>query len=173
MGQNNWNGIGPNGNGYQMPPTTVSSAQPPLPPLPPPPPPPPSVPYEPPAPGSGAIKFSIPSKGINKLHQAKPVQVPQYPLTNQASSTSTQQANGTIKSPNSTNTPGNTSAAGKDWPDGMRKYTERCYQMCKTDVEKNLVELILKGKLTSAVRAGNFSTRDWDNEPLPNLTGVS
>ena len=182
MGQNNWNGTAP--TGFQIPTTSSAGTQPPLPsmmplPPPPPPPPPPTANYEPPAPGSGAIKFQIPKKGINKLQQQakqeKPqittsqVQVPQYPVTTQATSNSTQQANGNSKPSNSTNASTN---KGIDWPDGMRKYTERCYQMCKTDVEKNLVELILKGKLTSAVREQNVFTKDWDNEPLPNL-GVS
>lgn len=188
---NNWNTTGAGG---EMPPSSSASngAPPPLPTLPPPPPPPPPPPsssassYEPPAPGSGLIRFSIPNKNsmlnkppayANSQQQVEKklipsnIPVPHYqappstPNKNQpaaapaaASSTSTSPSNNKGQLMNSV-----------DWPDSLRRYVERCFAMCETSVDKDLVEIILKGKLTSASRAGTAHNKDWDNEPLPNL----
>ena len=61
----------------------------------------------------------------------------------------------------------------QDWPDSLRCYVERCFAMCADLVDKDRVEIILKGKLTSAAREGTVLTKDWENEPLPNLLKVS
>nr|CAG4636910.1 EOG090X0431 [Ceriodaphnia reticulata]SVE72859.1 EOG090X0431 [Ceriodaphnia reticulata] len=159
-----------------------AAAPPPLPSLPPPPPPPPPPPvltaqFEPPPPGSGAIKFTIPSKGNNKLQKMKQektpstIQVPQYPSAtgSQVASISSQQ---TVenKPPEPTYTQAKSSGMPVDWPDSLRCYVERCFAMCKSSVDKDFVELILKGKITSASREGKALTKDWDSEPLPNLS---
>lgn len=187
MGQGNWNGTGQ--NGYQMPPVSSSgnvpttTAAPPLPSLPPPPPPPPPPPalatqFEPPPPGSGMIKFTIPSKGNNKLQKAKQekqpnaIQVPQYPSNTQTPTTSSPQVVEN-KPPEPIVTQAKSSGMPVDWPDSLRRYVERCFAMCKTSVDKDFVELILKGKITSASREGKALSKDWDSEPLPNLSRVS
>nr|SVE76309.1 EOG090X0431 [Daphnia longispina] len=180
MGQGTWNG-----NGYQMPPVTSSSgnatAPPPLPSLPPPPPPPPPPPsvsasFEPPPPAS--IKFTIPSKGSNKLQKVKQenkspstIQIPQYPASPQVA-TSSGQLNIQSKSPEQTLSQVKSSGIPVDWPESLRRYVERCFAMCQSSVDKDLVELILKGKITSASREGKALSKDWDNEPLPNLPRV-
>nr|SVE74105.1 EOG090X0431 [Daphnia barbata] len=179
MGQGTWNG-----NGYQMPPVTASpgnvSAPPPLPSLPPPTPPPPPPPavsasFEPPPPGS--IRFTIPSKGNNKLQKAKQenkspstIQVPQYPANSQVTSNGNQTIQG--KSPEQALAQAKTSGLPVDWPDSLRRYVERCFAICKSSVDKDMVELILKGKITSATREGKALNKDWDNEPLPSLSRV-
>nr|CAG4650064.1 EOG090X0431 [Sida crystallina] len=56
-----------------------------------------------------------------------------------------------------------------DWPESLRSYVERCYAMCTNMVDKDRVEIILKGKLTSAARSGSILTKDWDKEPLPTI----
>ena len=181
MGQGTWNG-----NGYQMPPVTSSSgnatAPPPLPSLPPPPPPPPPPPsvsasFEPPPPAS--IKFTIPSKGSNKLQKVKQetkspstIQIPQYPTSPQMA-TSSGQLNIQSKSPEQTLSQVKSSGIPVDWPESLRRYVERCFAMCQSSVDKDLVELILKGKITSASREGKALSKDWDSEPLPNLPRVS
>jgi hypothetical protein len=181
MGQGAWNG-----NGYQMPPVTSSSgnatAPPPLPSQPPPPPPPPPPPsisasFEPPPPGS--IKFTIPSKGSNKLQKVKQenkapstIQIPQYPTSPQMAASSGQQ-NIQSKSPEQRFSQAKSSGMPVDWPESLRRYVERCFAMCQSSVDKDFVELILKGKITSASREGKALSKDWDNEPLPNLSRVS
>lgn len=165
MGQGNWNASGQ--NGYQMPPITSSSGNaaappPPLPSLPP--------------PGSGVIKFTIPSKGSNKLQKPKQektpsnIQVLQYPTTTQVTTTKTEATE--TKNSESTFTSTKFPAMPSDWPESLRRYVERCYSMCKSSVDKDFVELILKGKITSAVREGTAASKDWENEPLPNLSRV-
>jgi len=39
--------------------------------------------------------------------------------------------------------------------------------MAQTDLEKDQVEIILKGKITKATQEGTISTKDWSQEPLP------
>lgn len=178
MDQGTWNG-----NGYQMLPVTSSagnaSVPPPLPSLPPPLPPPPPPPavtasYEPPPPGS--IKFTIPSKG-NKLHKPKQenkspvtIQVPQYPATAQVATTVQQSTDS--KSPEQVLAQVKTSGMPVEWPDSLRRYVERCFAMCQSSVDKDYVELILRGKISTASRERIASSKDWDNEPLPNLSRV-
>nr|SVE73478.1 EOG090X0431 [Daphnia atkinsoni] len=178
MGQGTWNG-----NGYQMPPVTSSagnaSVPPPLPSVPPPLPPPPPPPavtasYEPPPPGS--IKFTIPSKG-NKLQKPKQenkfpvtIQVPQYPATAQVATTVQQSTHS--KSPERVLAQVKTSEMPVDWPDSLRRYAESCFSMVQSPVDKDYVELILRGKISTASREGIALSKDWDNEPLPNLLRV-
>lgn len=194
MNQPTWN-TGVHG-GYQAPAPTAKDMQhlptnqPPLPAAPPPappPPPPPSPPpnnqstasFEPPPPGSGVIKFTIPAKKLNKvtanlldkppsqnqvlqpsLKSNPPLSVPsQKPKENHFSA----QGSG----------PKSSSLPAVDWPDSLRRYVERCFAMCQTSVDKDRVEIILKGKISSASRGGLAFSKDWDNEPLPNLHNVT
>jgi len=55
----------------------------------------------------------------------------------------------------------------KDWPPALKQYVSRCFDQCRTDVDKDQVEIILKGKITAAASSNSLFTRDWDNEPLP------
>nr|CAG4649230.1 EOG090X0431 [Scapholeberis mucronata]SVE93540.1 EOG090X0431 [Scapholeberis mucronata] len=181
-GQGNWNGLAQ--NAYQMTPatssTTTSAASvpvPPLPSLPPPPPPPPPPPaspsqFEPPPPGSGVIKFTIPSKSNNKLQKTKQEKTQLANLIPQSSSTQVSSVQSTVEHKSSESSFTQTKGSGMpcDWPESLRKYVERCFDMCKSAVDKDLVELILKGKITAASREGIALTKDWDNEPLPNLS---
>ena len=48
-----------------------------------------------------------------------------------------------------------------------REYVNRCFSKCVTDVDKDRVEIILKGKITNAVNNNALWTKNWDAEPLP------
>ncbi|CAG9860537.1 unnamed protein product [Phyllotreta striolata] len=55
-----------------------------------------------------------------------------------------------------------------DWPESLKDYVHRSYAKCKTAIDKNQVEIILKGKITQAYQ-NNQLHKDWSKEPLPNI----
>jgi hypothetical protein len=72
----------------------------------------------------------------------------------------------------STNQNQNTSTAEAppdSWPESLRDYVNRAFSACLNELDKDRVEIILKGKLTIAHHEGNLFTKDWSTEPLPLL----
>ncbi|CAG9821756.1 unnamed protein product [Phaedon cochleariae] len=61
-----------------------------------------------------------------------------------------------------------TGNASDDWPDSLKDYVHRSYAKCITAIDKNQVEIILKGKITQAYQNGQLH-RDWSAEALPNI----
>jgi len=43
----------------------------------------------------------------------------------------------------------------------------KCFSLCVTDVDKDMVEVILKVKITAAASSNNLWTKKWDEELLP------
>jgi len=57
--------------------------------------------------------------------------------------------------------------ASQEWPPSLKEYVNRCFSKCVTDVDKDQVEIILKGKITQAASTGSLWAKNWDAEPLP------
>lgn len=49
----------------------------------------------------------------------------------------------------------------------FRDYVSRCYAKCVTQIDKDRVGVILKGKLIRATSDGSLWTKDWAAEQLP------
>ncbi|RZF43141.1 hypothetical protein LSTR_LSTR012561 [Laodelphax striatellus] len=56
-----------------------------------------------------------------------------------------------------------------EWPQSLKDYIDRSYKKCNSSVDKDRVEIIIKGKIFRASADETLWTKDWDNEPLPLL----
>ena len=54
-----------------------------------------------------------------------------------------------------------------EWPPSLKAYVSKCFSLCVTDVDKDMVEVILKGKITAAASSNSLWTKNWDEELLP------
>merc|ERR1719228_2915327 len=54
-----------------------------------------------------------------------------------------------------------------EWPPSLKAYVSRCFNKCVTDVDKDQVEIILKGKITKAASENTLWGKNCDEEPLP------
>ncbi|XP_073968479.1 leukocyte receptor cluster member 8 homolog isoform X2 [Rhodnius prolixus] len=61
----------------------------------------------------------------------------------------------------------------EEWPQSLRDYVNRCYSKCVTQMDKDRVGVILKGKLMRATNDGTLWMKDWTAEPLPLLESDS
>ncbi|KAG1706987.1 Leukocyte receptor cluster member 8 [Nymphon striatum] len=55
------------------------------------------------------------------------------------------------------------------WPESLKNYVSRAFNQCVTDLDKDRVEIMLKGKITKAFSDGIISTKNWELEPFPSL----
>ncbi|KAG0728503.1 Leukocyte receptor cluster member 8 [Chionoecetes opilio] len=55
----------------------------------------------------------------------------------------------------------------------LRGYVGRCFSRCQTELDKDQVEICLKGKLTQAANNGALWTKNWDEESLPSIHSES
>ena len=54
-----------------------------------------------------------------------------------------------------------------EWPPSLKEYASKCFSLCVTDLDKDKVFMILKGKIIEAISSDNLWTKNWDEEPLP------
>lgn len=54
----------------------------------------------------------------------------------------------------------------------FRNYVNACFAKCKNNIDKDQVEIILKGKLLRAYNDGSIFSKDWSKEPLPRYSFV-
>ena len=69
--------------------------------------------------------------------------------------------------------PNNSTNSGQQWPPELHEYVTRAFAVSSDELDKDRIEIILKGKITKAINEGNMHTKDWKNEPLPVLTKAS
>ena len=65
--------------------------------------------------------------------------------------------------PSSPGAPAPTTAltGADDWPDSLKAYISRCFNACETNEHKDMVEIILKGKITQADSCNSLWSKDW------------
>ena len=62
-----------------------------------------------------------------------------------------------------------TCPGGQQWPESLKKYASRCFSACTTTEDKDMVEIILKGKIAATAASNTLWSKDWSKEELPGV----
>ena len=57
----------------------------------------------------------------------------------------------------------------QDWPPSLKAYVSKCFNACVTTKHKDMVEIVLEGKITAAVGSNAMWSKEWDKEELPGV----
>jgi len=49
----------------------------------------------------------------------------------------------------------------------FREYIKKCQDKCINKIDRDRMDIILKGKLTNANHDGSLWIKDWTKEPMP------
>lgn len=49
----------------------------------------------------------------------------------------------------------------------FREYIKKCQDKCVNKIDRDRMDIILKGKLTNANHDGSLWIKDWSKEPMP------
>ena len=63
--------------------------------------------------------------------------------------------------------------ASGDWPPSLKEYVSRAFASVKDEKDRDLIQDLLKRKLTDAFNTGRSKMIDWDREPLPHEAPLS
>lgn len=106
---------------------------------------------------TSSVSKSVNNSFVNKSQTNKESEVRPTVNTNNS-----KQADSERKNPSKEATP-------DQWPPSLRDYVNRAFSACVNELDKDRIEIILKGKLTKAHHEGVLFTKDWTKEPLPEL----
>ena len=59
--------------------------------------------------------------------------------------------------------------AAQNWPASLKEYTSKCFSACTTTEDKDMVEIILKGKIAATAATNTLWSKDWSKEELPGV----
>lgn len=118
-----------------------------------------SIPPPPPPPIIANLDLSKPPPPIGKSLGSDS----NLDLNQQISNKTPTNSAASFKKPNAFHNPNDA------WPESLNNYVARCYAKCTTDLDKDQIDICLKGKIIAAANRNELWTRDWDNEPIPSV----